>query len=100
MAHELMLDRRFKLTDDGGSQVENPVFARVREHFHTAFWGSLASDLAQAPPCYVRVVRVLAEMRDGIVELAEGTAEVAQIRGVIDVDAIEAQVRGGALRWE
>lgn len=90
LAHELLLDPDFKLDDQGGSSVENvvsspyahhtlshnthisclfaQVFRHIRQNFHTSFWKSLEDDIVQG--CYFRVARVVAEIEDGVNELA------------------------------
>jgi hypothetical protein len=122
LAHELLLDPAFQLSDDG-DVAENPVAHRIRASFHRvsvcyggavgvlvfflrgsnsllpqAFWDSLASDLSFAPPCYVRVLRVLREIRDGVAEVS-GARESAAINEVIDVDHIGRQAELGIYCW-
>ena len=96
LAHELLLDPTFQLDEGGGCAIENPVFDRIRESFHQAFWDSLADDLRLSTPCYARVVRVLAEIRDGLNDL--GGARVEQ-ELVIDVDWIRQQADAGQYDW-
>ncbi len=55
-----------------------------------AFWDSLADDLRLANPCFTRVVRVLLEVRDAIVDLA-GSREADTIREIIDSDFLRVQ---------
>ncbi len=59
-----------------------------------AFWNSLADDLNINPPCYVRVLRVLSEVRDGILDLA-GVRESVAISEAIDIDFIKDQAELG-----
>ena len=94
LAHELLLDPTFKLDETGGCNVQNPVFHRIRESFHRAFWESLVDDLKLTTPCYVRVMRVLGEVRDGIVDLS-GDREKGNITEIIDTDFILARAEGG-----
>ena len=94
LAHELLLDPTFKLDETGGCNVENPVFHRIRESFHRAFWDSLVDDLKLATPCYVRVMRVLGEVRDGVVDLS-GDRERGNITEIIDTDFIKARAESG-----
>ena len=54
-----------------------------------AFWDSLADDLRLANPCFTRVVRVLLEVRDAIVDLAGVEADT--IREIIDGDFLRVQ---------
>ena len=98
LAHELLLDPTFQLDESGGCSVENPVFKRIRESFHHAFWDSLVDDLRLAAPCYVRVLRVLAEVRDGVNDLA-GARESAALSDAIDLDFIKCQAEAGAYNW-
>ncbi len=97
LAHELLLDPGFQLTDDGDC-AENPVAHRIRASFHRAFWDSLADDLRLSPPCYVRVLRVLREIRDGVAEVAGGR-EAARIGEVVDLELIQQQADAGAWTW-
>jgi hypothetical protein len=88
MAHELLMDPTFQLDDAGGCYAENPVYHRIRETFHQAFWDSLDDDLKLTPPCFVRVLRVIAEIRDGIQE----TTGCGCINEIIDIDFIQSQL--------
>lgn len=49
-------------------------------------------------PCFVRVLRVLTEIRDGIAELA-GSRQSQAIREVIDIDFIKRQTELGVYDW-
>jgi hypothetical protein len=51
LAHELLMDPTFQLDESGGCSTENPVFHRIRESFHQAFWDSLVDDLKLQTPC-------------------------------------------------
>ena len=98
LAHELLCDLRFQLDESGGCSVENPVFHRIRASFHQAFWDSLVDDLKLSSPCYARILRVLAEVRDGISDLA-GSREAGSIAEVIDIDHITQQSEAGVYDW-
>jgi hypothetical protein len=118
LAHELLLDPAFQLDESGGCSVDNPVFHRIRESFHAvsfpllsrtfphkvilrgpqAFWDSLVDDLRLATPCYVRVLRVLAEIRDGIKDLA-GAREAGALDEAVDLDFIKQQAEAGLYDW-
>ena len=99
LAHELLYDPSFQLDDAGSCSAENPVFHRIRESFHQAFWDSLADDLKLATPCYVRVLRVLSEIRDAIVDIA-GSRESDAIKEIIDIEFIKTQAELGAFGWD
>ena len=98
LAHELLLDPTFQLDESGGCSVENPVFHSIRESFHKAFWDSLFDDLLVPIPCYMRVLRVLGEIRDGINDLV-GSREAGAITEVIDLDLIKQQTQVGSYCW-
>ncbi len=99
LAHELLLAPAFQLDESGGSEVENPIYHRIRESFHQAFWDSLVDDLKLPTPCYVRVLRVLSEVRDGISDLA-GALESVSVNETIDTEFIRRQVESGAYDWD
>ena len=101
LAHELLLDPTFQLDVDvaAGYGSASPEALRMREVFHEAFWASLEDDLRDCqPPCYARVLRVLAEIRDGIAELASAPQSLA-IREIVDVNHIQAQLQSDAYDW-
>jgi hypothetical protein len=58
----------------------------------------LVEDLKFAAPCYVRVLRVLREIRDGIIDLA-GSKEAHAIEEAIDLDLIKQQTELCAFGW-
>ena len=95
LAHELLLDPAFQLDEAGGCNIDNPVFLRIRESFHRAFWDSLVDDLKLSTPCYVRVLRVLSEVRDGISDLT-GTREEGSIAEIIDIDHLKTRTENGS----
>jgi hypothetical protein len=100
LAHELLLEPTFQLDEDGGFHLQNPIFRRIRETFHQAFWDSLVDDLRLATPCYVRVLRVLAEIRDGVKDIAtQWSTGAAAIDEAVDLDFIKAQAEAGRYTW-
>jgi hypothetical protein len=135
LAHELLIDPAFQLSDDGSVDDEGAgsVLRRIRESFHQvgcfdvvsvfcaflsdsfsssscfvcslsfsqAFWDSLADDLRLDSPCFVRVLRVLREVRDGLVDLAAQRAcVVAQVSELIDLEHIGRQAELGIYGWD
>ena len=95
LAHELLYDPAFELDESNG---ENSMSRRIRITFHRAFWDSLVDDLMLPMPCYARILRVLAEIRDGISNLA-GPQEAPTIAEMIDVDFMRQQSGAGAFGW-
>ena len=59
----------------------------------------MVDDLLLDEPCFVRVLRVLCEIRDGINDLA-GSRESGLINEVLDLDLIKQQISTGAFNWE
>ncbi len=100
LAHELLLDPGFQLDESGGYGGDNPVFHRIRQSFHRAFWDSLVDDLKLVPPCYERVIRVLAEIRDGIVDLAGSSESSARIAEIVDLEFIKERAELGLYGWD
>ena len=99
LAHNLLLNPDFTLDEHGGCDSENPVYHRIRESFHRAFWDSLVDDLNLPTPCYVRVLRVLAEIRDGIADLTGSRENNNNISEIIDTDFIKTRVESGAFAF-
>ena len=79
--------------------MELSLYIRILTYHPQAFWDSLVDDLILDRPCYVRVLRVLCEIRDGISEVA-GSRESASIHEAIDLDFIRQQADLGAFGWD
>ena len=119
LAHELMLDNAFQLNDSAEMAGSGcPLHRAILERFHQvydvvfprlnlsisellllqAFYTSLVSDLTLDPPCYLRVVRLLREVRDGISDVATG--RIAQeINETIDLELIDQRISSRAFTW-
>ena len=98
LAHELALDRTFQLDGSGGSSSEDPLYRQIRNTFHLAFWDSLVGDLHLETPCYVRVLQVVAELRDGL-DTLRGTRNLGNFMQVVNVDYIRDQAERGLYNW-
>ena len=97
LAHELLLDPCFQLTDSGTS-FETPSARNTLELFHQVYWRSLIHDFDMSPPCYVRGVLVLVEVRDGLVEVAS-PQEAMRAAELLDLDLIKQQLDAGTWSW-
>ena len=97
LAHEILFNPAFQLTDRG-TCCESEVARRVRESFHKSFWESLIVDLELSPPCYVRLLRVLIEVRDGLIEVAP-PSEAARAAELLDMQIIKQQADAGVYDW-
>ena len=98
VAHEILLDGMFQLSDDGYEYGGGDAVAwrRTRESFWKGFWDALETDLSMLTPCYVRLLRVLTEIKDGIVALSSTSG----IEEVIDEDMIRERVAVGAYSYQ
>jgi hypothetical protein len=94
LAHELLLDPTFQLSDRG---TESDSAARVRKSFHQAFWDTLALDIGKS--IYVRVINVLIEVRNGIVDVASA-AVATSCAEVLDLELIQQQIDAGMCNWD
>lgn len=97
LAHELLLNPRFQLTD-GGTSFETPSGRNARELFHQVYWRSLIEDFDMGTPCYVRGLLVLVEVRDGLVEVAP-PQEAMRAAELLDLDLIKQQLDAGTWSW-
>ena len=97
LAHELLMDPLFQLLEDGHT-FESESSKRIRHLFENSFWESLAGDLNMSPPCYVRVLRVLEEIRKGLLDVAPAR-EAAFAAEILDMDLIKQQADGGFWTW-
>jgi hypothetical protein len=96
LAHALLIDPAFRLNDEGtGPGCDH--YRAIRETFHRAFWDSLIADItarANAPVTYVRVARVLDEVRLGLCEAPGGVWPLS-----VDIDTIPERARVGGMAW-
>ncbi|EKX31408.1 hypothetical protein GUITHDRAFT_122397 [Guillardia theta CCMP2712] len=97
LAHELLLDPGFKLDAQGAGYVENETLSNIREAFKQSFWASLVDDLRLSVPCYVRVLKVVGEVRDGIIDLVPSRAR--ELREKIDIAYWKEQIDQELIDW-
>ena len=93
LAYELLLDPAFTITSYSKSNESN-ISLNLSMTLRGAFWKGLADDLRLSPPSYVRVVRVLGEIRDKIGELC-----VPTIPDTVDVDLLLARMKARPVPW-
>lgn len=87
LAHQVLLDPTFQLQYAGeGSGLDD----RMRQVFYDTFWVSVQDDLELQPPVYTRFLRLIREIRDGLVDTGNMGAMA------IDVDFIQQQAVNGA----
>jgi len=73
LAHELLIDATFQL-DDTCDYIR-----KIQTTFHPSFWKCLEDDLKFDRPCYFRALRVLDDVRCGILELTRSQEAVSTI---------------------
>ena len=95
VTHELLLDPSFQFNADEnlipGSNVQNPVFTRMRENFQCAFWACLEDELNLEQPCYGRVLKVVGEIRDALKVITGSNDE--EMSEIIDIDFIQGRIQ-------
>ena len=114
LAHELLLDPNFRLNQHASFAMDldsvnittttTTAAAQTQEQEQRAHWNSLLNDLLMVPPCYVRVIGLLDEIRKGIVEIAAKSQllppVVDEIDAIIDIPLIKQQLEFGAFEWD
>ena len=88
LAYELLWDADFEIPDSehATGDRETQAFLKIRHGFHNAFWNSLTDDLKLTPPVYVRLLRVLTEVCDGLKELdSQNTSDMDEIFNIADL---------------
>jgi hypothetical protein len=98
LAHELLLNPNFQFNDEDNSS-EDSIIHRIKKSFNTVFWDSLKDDLKCSPPSYVRTLRILEEIRNGIIDVA-GNKEEKNISEIIDIDFIKQQADANLYTWD
>lgn len=102
LAHELLLDPAFTLDENGGCDWDNPVHKKIQKSLDEEFWKSVKDDLCLSQPCYARVVKVLEEVRDGIADLAKGSARrpcADKIKDVLNIESIKQRIEDKNIPW-
>jgi hypothetical protein len=92
LAHELLLNREFRLNETANIPDEQLVHTRIKEPFERVFWTSLAEDLSAVPPCYARTLSVLEEIKKGVQSLSTGHPESQRIADILDLELIAQQI--------
>ena len=100
LAHELLINPEFRLDGDGLAPYMLPSqgYSKLRNTFGTAFWESIAEDLA-GTPSYTRVVNVLKEISDAIRD-CRTEIECRRLSEVLNLDEITAMIGDGPLSWD
>lgn len=97
LAHELLLNKDFRLTEQGYMSSDELIQTRIRAMFEAAFWESLVEDLTTPPASHGRILTVLLEIKTSIVSLTVGHPEAEQIAEIIDIELVTQQLARGVL---
>eukprot|EP00961_Rhodomonas_salina_P274211 3704875-Rhodomonas_salina.1 len=100
LSHELLLDRKFQMHEDGGAESENPAFAAERKVFQKAHWDSLLADLKLDLQVYVRVAATVNDLRVAILHMHASERPNKSLpynpTGIKGVAGLE----GGGVEWD
>jgi hypothetical protein len=101
LAHELLLNSAFQLTESNAKKLAQSTWHHVQMAFHESFFDSLTDDLKLTPPCLNRAFRLLIEVRDRIADVA-GTDSPAhvEIMEIIDPAKLRQEQEAGACDWD
>lgn len=100
LAHEILINPAFKY-EFNNSINENANY----KLFHNAFWNSQIANMRTERPCYARIIRVLNEIRDRLLDSniwkgIDATNITAQINDILDVDFITTQINNRLFNWD
>ena len=106
LAHEVLLDPTFRLPaahdvgdEAGGSNGHSSASQRAHAALKRIFWSGLEDDLRLEPPCYGRVLRMLAHLRNSMMAVA-GAEDSALLAELVDEDLLQQRVDAGLNGWE
>ena len=94
LAHELLLDPNFQITEN----YNNPIFNHINELFNQSFWNTLEDDLKLETPSYVRILKVLQEIRDGL-NIMHGCSRIEHMLHVVNIDYIRQKLEANTYTW-
>lgn len=69
LAHEIAVDKDFMLEKLKADPQPGSMEEQVKLIVHQAFWDVLAVELSEDPPCFNQALSLLAEIRDGLINL-------------------------------
>ena len=98
LAHEVLLDPTYRLPID--SDLDGRISSSgVKAVMQKAFWSGVEEDLRLVPPSYGRVIRVLSQVRDGVVAIAPASVK-ERLSEMVDEELIRQQAEKGLYRWK
>lgn len=100
LAHEIALDRDFKLEKYTAS--EDSIRKKVRDTVHRAFWDVIREEINENPPNYTRALVLLEDVKQGLLSilLPQHTKLKQNILEVLDSKLIEQQVEAETLNFK
>eukprot|EP00116_Pleurobrachia_bachei_P005052 sb/3465314/ len=94
LAHELYMNENMQMSMPAPSSI----YGQVKEIVHRAFWDSVREALDKTPPEFEHSLRLIAEIKEILLELVPAKAERvrAQINEVMDIELYKQQIEQGS----
>eukprot|EP00960_Hanusia_phi_P033657 750577-Hanusia_phi.AAC.2 len=97
LAHELLLDPAYQFTEDNSGYLDDKSLGDVRDTFREVYWNSLVDDLKLQPPCYTRGIKIIAKVRDGLLDVMPNQS--VTLREQIDTGLIHQLLQQTGFDW-
>nr|CAG4640812.1 EOG090X04Z9 [Eulimnadia texana] len=100
LAHEIAVDSNFQL--EKIEPPENSLQKMIKETMHRAFFDVLREELSADPPEYERALKLLEEIKQGILSLLlpHQTKTQQEINEKLDIDLVRQQAEAGTLNFK
>jgi hypothetical protein len=100
LAHELLLDKDFRVDAKNDQSDDKFVHLKTCAKFDQAFWDSITRDICRTPPIYSDITHILTFIKGEIEIIATGHVEGRQIAEIIDIELIVQQITQEALDYQ
>ena len=106
LAHEIAVDKDFQLeqlnNNEDDEDTNHTIEGHIRKIVNQAFWDVLKDELGQDPPCFNQTLRLLDEVRNGLVNMLMPSQHrvKAAILEKLDLDLIKQQADNGTLNFK
>lgn len=102
LAHELLLNPSFQLDENNICCNINPIYKKISDIFHKSFWNSLNDDLNLSKPCYTKVIRIIKEIYDSIVDISHFSNNKETLNNIktIDIEHITKEIESDNYNWD
>ncbi|KDP38837.1 hypothetical protein JCGZ_04994 [Jatropha curcas] len=96
VVNEFLHERHHSFVDRFNSEEESSIKAKIRETMEAAFWDDVMESIKQDECSYDRVVELVREVRDGIIEMAPESWK-EEIAEAVDLDVLTQVLKSGTL---